>query len=170
MILGSILDHRRYSTDNNADIQDEEQFIPLHNQEDYIEARDLAFEFRTWLFEKIQLSLVGTATATDGMGVSTRLRKISERWLNKQCRCLVIHKVEAEQLNYKRVHPMITAEGIKSALEEELGDYPEFANTWPRRSNGTAKDWAETWKNHGKSYSYAFPLPPTGAKYVPKFI
>ncbi|KAE9397109.1 hypothetical protein BT96DRAFT_996074 [Gymnopus androsaceus JB14] len=162
--LGSILDYRRYTADDNIDIQDDEQFIPPRDRDNYAEAKAHAIRLHSWLFKKVQLCLEGNVD--DGLEPSTRLETLSNRWLYEQCRCLIIHKLEAEQLDYKGAHSMVTAEAIKAALEEDFASDGNFMEHWPAPVDGSVEDWVDTWKDTGKSYSYAFPLPPSGGKYV----
>lgn len=136
--LGSVLDYRRYSADDDADIQDDEEYIPPRDLKDYAEAKDEANELRSWLFAKVRLLLEGMAE--DGLESNQRLKTLTQQWFCAQCQCLILHKLQAEQLNYEGVHARVTAEAIKAAIEEDFLDDVEFRKEWPAAVEGGVQE------------------------------
>ncbi|KIK52536.1 hypothetical protein GYMLUDRAFT_64169 [Collybiopsis luxurians FD-317 M1] len=168
--LGSILDYCRYLEKYDNNIYDDETHIPFYDMQNYREAKTHAHRLWEWLFQHFLLGLEGEVD--DSLSATNCLKAKSNAWLVRQCKVLILHKVEMEDREIAGEHSLVLAKDVKAAMEEDLLLDKDlgFDEHWPEDEVEDVQEWVELWKDEAESYSYAFPAAPDGGVYVPKVL
>ncbi|KAJ3850241.1 hypothetical protein EV368DRAFT_84742 [Lentinula lateritia] len=165
LMLGSIIDERRYREQVEADLWDDDHHIPEDELHFYANARERAIQVRQWVLVHFELRLDG---AEDTFTAETRLQALSDQFLWQQCRALVLHKFIAQSQGIQAEDRCITPERIRRAIETDFPEAMESDHLWPKNlSLATLKDWLDAWKVDTQG-SYGWRPPPEGGRYYMK--